>query len=183
MLAAAQRAAHRATAGRLGSLDASAAAPRGRLLAVLTAVHRKLYAWTGGIVGGNSGGMATLLLTTTGRKSGLPRTVPLPYFPHPEGWVVVGSFAGSDKHPAWYQNLAANGDVRVQIRRRKFEAAARTLGPTERPGAWADIVARAPMYGDYQERTGREIPVVVLRARTADDDSARPRRSSSRASP
>jgi len=163
LLAVAQRTAHLATAGRLGSLDMAAAAPRGRLLAVITAVHRKLYAWTGGLIGGNSGGMSTLLLTTTGRKSGLPRTVPLPFFPHPDGWAVVGSFAGSEKHPAWFQNLTANGKVRVQIMRRKFEAEARTLGPTERARIWADIVARAPMYGDYQSRTNREIPVVVLR--------------------
>jgi deazaflavin-dependent oxidoreductase (nitroreductase family) len=163
LLAVAQRTAHFATAGRLGSLDAAAAAPRGRLLAVITAVHRKLYAWTGGLIGGNSGGMPTLLLTTTGRKSGLQRTVPLPYFPHADGWAIVGSFAGNEKHPAWYQNLAANGDVRVQIMRRKFEAVARTLGPTERPGVWADIITRAPMYADYQRCTSREIPVVVLR--------------------
>jgi deazaflavin-dependent oxidoreductase (nitroreductase family) len=163
LLAAAQRTAHLATAGRLGSLDIAAAAPRGRLLAAITAVHRKLYAWTGGIIGGNSGGMPTLLLTTTGRKSGLARTVPLPFFPHPEGWAVVGSFAGSEKHPAWFQNLAANGNVRVQIMRRKVEAVARTLGPTERARIWADIIARAPMYGEYQTRTTREIPVVVLR--------------------
>jgi deazaflavin-dependent oxidoreductase (nitroreductase family) len=165
LIAAAQRTAHLATAGRLGSLDMAAAAPRGRLLAVITAVHRKLYAWTGGLVGGSSGGMPTLLLTTTGRKSGLQRTVPLPYFPHPDGWAIVGSFAGSDKHPAWYQNLAANGNVRVQILRRRFDALGQTLGSDERPAVWDDIVARAPMYGDYQRRTRREIPVVVLRER------------------
>jgi deazaflavin-dependent oxidoreductase (nitroreductase family) len=163
LIAIAQRAAHRATAGRLGSLDEAAAAPRGRVLAAISAVHRKLYAWTGGIIGGNSGGMPTLLLTTTGRKSGLQRTVPLPYFPHPEGCAIVGSFAGNEKHPAWYQNLAANGNVRVQVLRRKFDAVARTLGSAERPAVWTDIVARAPMYGDYQRQTTREIPVVVLR--------------------
>jgi deazaflavin-dependent oxidoreductase (nitroreductase family) len=92
-----------------------------------------------------------------------PAGVPLPYFPHPEGWAIVGSFAGSEKHPAWYQNLSANGKVRVQIMRRKFGAVARTVDSAERPGVWADIVARAPMYGDYQRCTSREIPVVVLR--------------------
>jgi deazaflavin-dependent oxidoreductase (nitroreductase family) len=163
LIAAAQRTVHLATAGRLGSLDLAASAPRGRLLAAITAVHRKLYAWTGGLIGGNSGGMSTLLLTTTGRKSGLQRTVPLPYFPHPGGWAIVGSFAGNEKHPAWYQNLSANGEVRVQMMRRKFEAVAQTLGSAERSAAWADVVARAPMYGDYQRRTSREIPVVVLR--------------------
>lgn len=163
LLAAAQRTAHLATVGRFGSLDPGAAAPRGRLLAVITAIHRKLYAWTGGLVGGNSGGMPTLLLTTIGRKSGLPRTVPLPYFPHPAGWAVVASFAGNEKHPAWYQNLATQGKVRVQIMRRSIEAVAQAVGPAERPAVWSDIVARAPMYGDYQARTSREIPVVVLR--------------------
>lgn len=165
LLALGQRLAHRVSGGRVGSLDAAAAAPRGRALQIITALHRRLYRWTGGIVGGDSGGLATLLLTTTGRRTGQARTVPLPYFPHGDGWAVVASFAGSPKNPAWYENLVANPDVHVQIKRRRFAAVARPAGSDERPAIWSSIVARAPMYADYQSTTEREIPVVILRER------------------
>ena len=153
---------HHATGGRLGSLDPAAAAPRGRTLAGITALHRRLYRWTGGIIGGDAGGLATLLLTTTGRKTGLARTVPLPYFAHGDAVLVVASFSGGPKNPAWYDNLVAHPEVHVQIRRRRFDAVARPAGPDERPALWASIVAQAPMYADYQRLAPREIPVVVL---------------------
>ena len=159
------RVVHRLTGGRFGSTDPAQAAPRGRTLELISAVHRRVYRWTGGILGSNVGGLATLLLTTTGRKTGLLRTVPLPYFPHAEGVMVVGSFAGDPKHPAWYVNLVANPDVEVQIKGRRFRATATPAGPDERPAVWSRIVAAAPMYADYQRSTEREIPVVILRER------------------
>jgi deazaflavin-dependent oxidoreductase (nitroreductase family) len=165
LLALGQRLAHRLSGGRVGTLDAGAVAPRGRALQLITALHLRLYRWTGGIVGGDSGGLATLLLTTTGRRTGQARTVPLPYFPHGGRWAVVASFAGNPKNPAWYDNLVANPDVHVQIKRRRFAAVARPAGPGERPAIWSAIVARAPMYADYQLRTEREIPVVILSER------------------
>jgi deazaflavin-dependent oxidoreductase (nitroreductase family) len=128
-------------------------------------VHRRLYRWTGGIVGGNAGGLATLLLTTTGRRTGLARTVPLPYFEVPEGIAVVASFAGGPRNPAWYENLVANPDVEVQIQRRRFRAVATAVPQAERPAVWSQIVLRAPMYADYQKATEREIPVVILEPR------------------
>ena len=154
---------HRLSGGRLGSLELGKAAPRGRVLAIITAVHRRVYRWTGGIVGANAGGLATLLLTTTGRRTGKPRTVPLPYFPHPEGYAVVASFAGAPKNPAWYDNLVADPEVEVQVKARRVRAIARPAGPAERPAIWASIVAAAANYGDYQALTPREIPVVILR--------------------
>ena len=165
LLGLGQRIAHRLSGGRIGSLDPAAAAPRGEALRLITAVHRRLYRWTGGLVGDSAGGLTTLLLTTTGRKTGLERTVPLPYFAHPEGLAVVASFAGNPKNPAWYENLVANPDVFVQVKRRRYRAVATPLGPEERPAAWARIVAAAPMYADYQRATEREIPVVLLRER------------------
>jgi deazaflavin-dependent oxidoreductase (nitroreductase family) len=135
--------------------------------------------------------MPTLLLTTTGRKSGLPRTVPLPYFrlddlaidpnhvrlgglggaaalpPHETGaCAVIASFAGNAKHPAWYVNLTAKPGVSVQIMRRRFTAVAQPAGPSERSSLWPAIVARAPMYAEYQRMSSREIPVVILRERS-----------------
>jgi deazaflavin-dependent oxidoreductase (nitroreductase family) len=138
--------------------------PRGRVLQVITAVHWRLYRWTGGIVGGVTVGLPTLLLTTKGRKTGLPRTVALPYFPHPEGYAVAASFAGNPKNPAWYENLVADPDVEVQVKARRFRAVAKPADAAERPALWAAIVAAVPMYADYQKVTQREIPVVVLRA-------------------
>jgi deazaflavin-dependent oxidoreductase (nitroreductase family) len=164
-IALAKRVAHRVTGGRVGSLDAADAAPRGGTLKAITALHRALYRWTGGIVGGDAGGLPTLLLTTVGRKTGQPRTVPLPYFPHADGWAIVASFAGNAKNPAWYDNLVATPEVHLQIRRRRVQAIARPAGPGDRPAIWAAIVASAPMYADYQRKTEREIPVVVLRPR------------------
>jgi len=130
---------------------------------VITAVHLRLYRWTDGLLGANAGGLPTLLLTTIGRKSGLPRTVPLPYFPHPEGYVVVGSFAGGPNNPLWYDNLLAQPAVQVQVRGQRMRATATAAGPEERPRLWAGVLAVQPMYADYQRITAREIPVVVLR--------------------
>lgn len=149
--------------GRLGGEADLPVAPRGRTLAVVTAVHRRLYRWTGGFIGGNAGGMPTLLLTTTGRKTGQPRTVPLPYFAEDGVLAVVASFAGSANHPAWYTNLVANPGVEVQLQRRRFGATATTASGEQRAGLWERIVSRAPMYGEYQKMTEREIPVVLLR--------------------
>jgi deazaflavin-dependent oxidoreductase (nitroreductase family) len=163
LVALGNRVVHRLSGGRFGSLEPGKHAPRGDVLKVITAVHLRVYRWTGGLLGGEAGGMQTLLLTTTGRKTGLARTVPLPYFPHPEGVAVVASFAGNPKHPAWYENLVANSKVDVQIKARRFRAVATPVGPGERPAVWSSIVAAAPMYADYQAITPREIPVVVLR--------------------
>jgi deazaflavin-dependent oxidoreductase (nitroreductase family) len=159
----AHRVLHRVSGGRIGQLEPGAQAPRGRLLRAITAVHRRLYAWSGGAIGANAGGMPTLLLTTTGRKSGLKRTVPLPYFPHPEGYFVVGSYAGGPRHPGWYHNLVAQPEVELQIGDRSVRATAAAATPSERPVVWAQLLALAPMYADYQRITAREIPLVVLR--------------------
>ena len=170
LVALGQRVAYRLSGGRFGSLEPAMAAPRGRALEIITAVHRRVYRWTGGLLGGDAGGLPTLLLTTTGRKTGLARTVPLPYWPHPEGFAVVASFAGNPNNPAWYDNLVARPEVEVQVKARRFRAVARAAGPEERPAVWASITAGAPMYADYQRVTAREIPVVILR--TLDEGAA-----------
>lgn len=164
------RVAHRLSGGRVGSLDPAMQAPRGRALRVITRVHRGLYRLTGGIIGGNAGGLATLLLTTTGRKSGLERTVPLPYFPAPPGYgdavLVIASFAANPKHPEWYQNLVANPDVSVQIGFRRYRTQAEIASNEERREIWPWVTARAPMYAEYQQATERTIPVVLLKSRS-----------------
>lgn len=122
-----------------------------------------LYQRTQGRIGGQVQGLPVLLLTTTGRKSGKQRTTPLGYFEHADDYVITASYAGDDVHPAWYHNLRSNPHVTLQIRDKKLTAIAETASPTLRLELWDELVKRAPGYGDYQRRTTREIPIVLLR--------------------
>jgi deazaflavin-dependent oxidoreductase (nitroreductase family) len=154
--------AHRVTGGRIGAADPGEQAPRGRALALITGLHRSLYRWTGGLIGGNAGGLATLLLTTTGRKTGKARTVPLPYFRDGDHYVVIASNSGQEKNPAWLDNLVATPEVGLQVRFTTLRARATVASGAERERIWKAVVAIAPMYADYQRVTAREIPAVVL---------------------
>jgi deazaflavin-dependent oxidoreductase (nitroreductase family) len=126
------------------------------------AVHRTLYRASGGRIGGSIWGLPIVLLTTSGRRSGKQRTTPLCALPHGDGWVVVGSFGGMDRHPAWWLNLEAQPHAKLQVGRRRLEVTARLASPEERAPLWGELTARAPGYLEYERRTGREIPVVIL---------------------
>jgi len=104
----------------------------------------------------------TLLLTTQGRKTGQSRTLPLIFEQVGENYIVVASKGGSPQHPAWYLNLQANPEVQVQIKARKFTARARTAQGEERAQLWADMVHHFPPYTTYQNKTARQIPIVIL---------------------
>jgi deazaflavin-dependent oxidoreductase (nitroreductase family) len=117
---------------------------------------------TGGAEGHEWQGTKTLLLTTTGRKSGEPRTAPLIYAPDGDDYVVVASKGGSDTPPAWYVNLEANPEVEVQVMGDVFKAHARTANAEEKARLWRTMVAEWPDYDAYQEKTEREIPLVIL---------------------
>jgi deazaflavin-dependent oxidoreductase (nitroreductase family) len=104
----------------------------------------------------------TLLLTTTGRKSGKPRVMPLIYGKTPTGYAIIASKGGHPSHPVWYLNLLAQPKVRVQVAKDKFEAKARVTSGAERAAIWKQMAAIYAPYDDYQKRTKREIPVVVL---------------------
>ena len=107
-------------------------------------------------------GVYTLILTTTGRRSGQRRPAPLIYGTHDGDHLVVASKGGSDEPPAWYRNLAEDPDVEVQVGGDRFRARARTAGPDKKPELWREMVGIWPAYEDYQRRTDRDIPVVVL---------------------
>jgi deazaflavin-dependent oxidoreductase (nitroreductase family) len=107
-------------------------------------------------------GTTTLLLTTTGRRSGKERTAPLIYREDGDRYVVVASKGGAPEHPGWYENLAADPNVTVQVRGDRFPARAHTAGPDERPRLWRLMTEVWPDYDAYQQKTDREIPVVVL---------------------
>lgn len=124
--------------------------------------HVDRYRATDGAEGYEWQGTQTLLLTTTGRKSGEPRTLPLIYAPYGDAFTIVASKGGTDEAPAWYLNLSANPEVEVQIKGDRFKARARTAGAEEKPELWRTMVAEWPSYDEYQQRTEREIPVVVL---------------------
>jgi deazaflavin-dependent oxidoreductase (nitroreductase family) len=104
----------------------------------------------------------TVLLTTTGRKSGKAITQPLIYGIDGGRYVVVGSKGGAPEHPAWYLNLVAQPLLGVQVADRKFRAVARTASGAERQRLWQLMADIYPPYNDYRKLTSREIPVVVL---------------------
>lgn len=128
-------------------------------------VHPKVYAWTGGRVGGSLMGLPVLLLTTTGRKSGQKRTKALMYLPQGEDFVVIASNLGSDRHPAWWLNLQAGPNAAVQVGSAHHAVRAREAEGEERERIWRALVDKAPAYDDYKARTTRRIPVVVLERR------------------
>jgi deazaflavin-dependent oxidoreductase (nitroreductase family) len=128
----------------------------------MTRTHSALYRRTDGKVGGRFRGSPTLLLTTTGRRSGKPRTTPLLYIDDGNRKVVVASYGGADQHPAWYQNLVAHPEVTVQAGASVERMRAEVAGPEERARLWPSLVAMYPTYDDYQAKTERQLPVVVL---------------------
>lgn len=107
-------------------------------------------------------GTTTLILTTTGRKSGRPHQHALIFREDDGRYVVVASKGGAADHPQWYHNLKANPDVHVQVQGERFPARARDASPEERPRLWAMMNEVWPDYEGYQGKTRREIPVVIL---------------------
>jgi deazaflavin-dependent oxidoreductase (nitroreductase family) len=131
----------------------------------LNAVHRALLRLTGGRVGHEFGGMPVLELTTTGRRSGEPRTVMLTSpLRDDDAYVVVASRGGDDRHPAWFLNLRDQPEVQVSVRggpRTPMRASVATA--QERARLWPQIADHHRNYAGYQRRTKREIPLVLLR--------------------
>jgi deazaflavin-dependent oxidoreductase (nitroreductase family) len=127
-----------------------------------TAVHTRLYRWTGGKVGARMGPTTMGLLTTTGRKSGQPRTTPLNCVADGDRWLLVASYGGDDRHPQWFRNLQANPDATLQVGPDSFPVRATVAPPEEKADLWAKVVAAYKGYEGYQRKTSRDIPVVVL---------------------
>ena len=103
-----------------------------------------------------------LLLTTTGRKSGEKFIFPLFYGETGNSYIIVASKGGAPEHPGWYKNLLANPDVEVQVGTKKLKAKARTTSGAERAQLWEKALKFWPPYADYEKKTERQIPVVVL---------------------
>jgi deazaflavin-dependent oxidoreductase (nitroreductase family) len=124
--------------------------------------HAQRYLASNGEDGHIWNGVPTLLLWTTGARSGEQRLSPLIYGRDGDRFLIVASRGGAPKHPAWYRNLVANPEVEVQVGAERFRARARTATPQEKPSLWQTMAAIWPAYNDYQGKTARDIPVVIL---------------------
>ena len=132
--------------------------------------HLRIYRESGGAEGhlfdatvaSVPGIVPCLLLTTIGRRSGEKRTSPMFYGTAGDAYVIIGSKGGADTQPGWYLNLRANPVVEVQVGREQFTARARVATGKEREQLWEQMAQLIPLYRDYQKKTKRELPVVVL---------------------
>jgi deazaflavin-dependent oxidoreductase (nitroreductase family) len=124
--------------------------------------HIQDYVDSDGQKGHQWRGFPTLLLTTRGRKTGKWHRTALIYGEHEGKYVIVASKGGADTHPNWYLNLLKYPDVEVQVGAKKLKASARPATPEEKPSLWQLMAQIYPPYNDYQKKTSREIPVVVL---------------------
>ena len=130
-----------------------------------TEIHKGIYTLSGGRLMSSFDKMSVLMLTTTGRKSGKARTTPLLYLDQDGSYVVVGSAAGRGRHPAWYLNLAAAPEAQVRVGTQTTSVQARIAEGEERDRLFAAFAETAKRYADYQAKTERRIPVVVLEPR------------------
>jgi deazaflavin-dependent oxidoreductase (nitroreductase family) len=136
--------------------------PRAAFAAMTAALITDFRANGGQVTSGPFAGRPVLLLTTTGAKSGQPRLAPLVYSRDGDHYVIVASKGGAPAHPAWYQNLLAHPAVTVEVGEGTFEARARVTEGAERDLLFAQRAADSPNFAEYQRRTTRVIPVVVL---------------------
>lgn len=129
----------------------------------VASAHTLIYRMTGGLVGGRVLNSPVLLLTTTGRKTGKQRTVPLLYLADGDAVVLVASNGGAVRHPTWWLNLQSKPEAEIQINGVRRRVRARQASPEEKQRLWPLLTAMYPGYQKYQEITNRDIPVVILR--------------------
>lgn len=136
------------------------------LFRLATSLHHAVLRVTGGRLAGRAGGMPVVLLSTTGRRSGTRRTTVLTSPLQEEDRVVlVASYGGDDRHPAWFLNLREHPEVELTMEGRSRSMRARVASDAEKAVLWPRVVAHYGGYERYQERTGRDIPLVILEPR------------------
>jgi deazaflavin-dependent oxidoreductase (nitroreductase family) len=133
------------------------------ILKVLGKMQGFMYRVSGGALMGKTDGMPTLLLTTTGRKSGQPRMTPLIYLRDGGNYVVVASSAAKPTHPAWWLNLEKNPAATIQVGSDKIQVRAEKADPAEKGRLWPTLTKTYQGFAVYQENVERDIPVVILR--------------------
>jgi deazaflavin-dependent oxidoreductase (nitroreductase family) len=144
------------------STDRDLSGPARLALKLGSGVHSGVYRATGGKLFGRMGKSPILLLNTTGRKSGKRRTSPLLYVLDGEDFVIIASKGGAPTHPAWYLNLKADPDASVEVGDREVRVRAEEADPEEKVRLWQKMVEMYPTYDDYQRKTKREIPLLIL---------------------
>ena len=132
------------------------------LIHVMTSAHRMLMRVSGGALGNSMAGAPVCTLTTTGRKSGQPRSAPLLYLEDNGRWIIVASFGGNPRHPAWWLNLQANPNATLQIGKTITNVTAREATDAEREELWPKIVQMYADFDQYRLATERKIPVGIL---------------------
>jgi deazaflavin-dependent oxidoreductase (nitroreductase family) len=133
------------------------------IIKLMSRLNTWAYRATGGKLGGTfRGGAPVMLVTTTGRRTGQRHTTPLLYLRDGNRVVTVASKGGMDHHPLWYRNMVANPAVDVQIGPQVAAMRAHTASAAEKAALWPKLLAMYPDYADYQARTARDIPVVIL---------------------
>ena len=139
--------------------------PAGRLHRLLNTITARRIRRSGSIMG-----FHCLILTTVGSRSGLERTNPVGWFPGPDNsWLIVAAAAGAAKNPSWYYNIAAHPDqVRIEIDCRSISVIAEQLHGPERDQAWKQVIRAQPRFAKYQTKTDRELPIIRLVSRTAE---------------
>ncbi|HEX2178368.1 MAG TPA: nitroreductase family deazaflavin-dependent oxidoreductase [Actinomycetota bacterium] len=133
-----------------------------RVARVVTSLHIALYRASGGRIGGSLGGLKILLLTTVGRRTGRARTTPLGYLAEGSDMLIVASNGGNPWFPAWWLNLRESREAQVQVGSRKLAVIARKASREERERFWPRLVDAYQGYATYEQKTTREIPVVIL---------------------
>jgi deazaflavin-dependent oxidoreductase (nitroreductase family) len=128
----------------------------------VTALHSQLYRRTGGKLGAKVGKTQMMLLTTTGRRSGQPRTTPLNCIADGDRYLAVASYGGDDRDPQWFKNLEANPEATIQVGTATIPVRASVATPEEKAVLWPKVVAAYKGYDGYQRKTSRDIPVVIL---------------------
>ncbi len=135
---------------------------KAKLVNLIPRTNVAVYRCSKGRLGGKIQDLPVLILHTVGRKSGKPRQSPVLYVQAGENYAIVGSRGGSDAPPAWWLNLQAKPEATIEIKGTKRPVFARTATTEEKDLYWPRLVAGYSFYNDYQARTAREIPVIVL---------------------
>lgn len=126
-----------------------------------------LYIRSKGRLGGSARGVPVLVLTVPGRRTGKERSVPVAYFGHNNSYLVAATAGGSKRNPQWVRNLAAAGKARIQIGEHRYDVDSRIADGPERAALWENVVvAQAPAFAKYEEKSGRAIPIALLTLRT-----------------